>query len=156
MPHITESNFPDFTKIVNLYATDPSSAVREKAIEAAAKMLGSSLVEYKTVKAMVTKLVKELMKNKHYIYRVTAAGSFMKLKDKLKEKDLGDLFSAVGNELSRDKVANVKLSLLKSFIDIINKLPDSTRKESRLWISGMISDPDEDVQYFAEQAKDTK
>lgn len=139
-----------------MFANDPSSAVREKALDAAGSMLTSKYMEYKEVKTMCSKLVKELMKNKHYIYRVTAASAFRSFKEGMKEKDLGDLYSHVGNELSRDKVANVKVALLKTFVSIISKLPDNTRKESRLWISGMIGDADEDVQFFAEQAKDAK
>jgi hypothetical protein len=137
--------------VASKFLVDPSSSVRELSLQLLSKLQNQSNLSYKECKDLLLRQARALLKHGQYVYRATLASGLARLA--LKDKDLRELFMLT-SELARDKVANVRLAWLKGLLELGPRLDSPTRRDSHSLVMQLLNDPDCDVQFYAEAARD--
>eukprot|EP00828_Plagiopyla_frontata_P041715 TRINITY_DN6037_c0_g1_i1.p1 TRINITY_DN6037_c0_g1~~TRINITY_DN6037_c0_g1_i1.p1 ORF type:complete len:414 (-),score=55.85 TRINITY_DN6037_c0_g1_i1:171-1412(-) len=135
---------------INSFFNDHYFTIRKQTAQNYTKF--RDIYGYKAIRQGVFSAIKSLISNTNYLYRVTALITVQELAEMLESFDLNELFLQCIQGLQDDKVANVRFNLAKAFMQIMEKLPEGTKKKMQMKLKLYLIDKDSDVQFYAKQA----
>lgn len=139
----------DLEEFINSFLMDHFNAIREQTLLNYINLC--EIFGYPRIKSMVTSGLEGLAKSSNYLFRITALHGIVKLKDVIPIQDLNIMYSNFTGKMIGDKVANVRLNVIKTFIGLKDKWKDSEKKNHIKALEPLKKDYDKDVKFLMSQ-----